>query len=287
MYNTVRRFGAAPSIPDPSAKKPDDDSKVEKVSQVVAANTSSPIMEENIKTTDQNESSVSSEPEKPAADVATAMAEALKTPGPNIRPVDFKETAASGSTSSDSGQINVVNANGIVSGVKLVNGMWRTLSVAFLIVILALGAGLAFVFLKYDDANTKYGELATTSNETNADLNALYSQLGVNNQEEAVFAASFGGALDGTTLSTLKDALSSQIGELSIDYTQSDFNSVQRTGGYKVVKLVINNKKYVAYAKSDNAWTVVEFVESLYDRCEGYSDESRLVVDKVLGCKED
>lgn len=287
MYNTARRFGAAPSIPDPSAKKPDDDSKVEKVSQVVAANTSSPIMEENIKTTDQNESSVSSEPEKPVADVATAMAEALKTPGPNIRPVDLKETTASGSTSSDSGQINVVNANGIVSGVKLVNGMWRTLSVAFLIVILALGAGLAFVFLKYDDANTKYNELVTTSNETKADLNALYSQLGVNNQEEAVFAASFGGALDGITLSTLKDALSSQIGELSIDYTQSDFNSVQRTGGYKVVKLVINNKKYVAYAKSDNVWTVVEFVESLYDRCEGYSDESRLVVDKVLGCKED
>lgn len=287
MYNTVRRFGAAPSIPDPSAKKPDDDSKVEKVSQVVAANTSSPIMEENIKTTDQNESSVSSEPEKPAADVATAMAEALKTPGPNIRPVDFKETAASGGASSDSGQINVVNANGIVSGVKLVNGMWRTLSVVFLIVILVLGVGLAFVFLKYDDANTKYNELVTMSNETNADLNALYSQLGVNNQEEAVFAASFGGALDGTTLSTLKDALSSQIGELSIDYTQSDFNSVQRTGGYKVVKLVINNKKYVAYAKSDNVWTVVEFIESLYDRCEGYSDESRLVVDKVLGCKED
>jgi hypothetical protein len=284
MYNTARRFGAAPSMPDPSTKKPDDDSKVEKVSEAIAADTLSPIMEENIKPADQKESSVKDE--KPVKDAAAAMAEALKDPGPNIRPVEFKDAVSTKSESSESGQINVVNANGIVSGVKLVNGMWRTLSVAFMIVILVLVAGLVYTFLKYDDANVHYREAVVVGNAASSNLNTLYAELGASNQEEAVFAASFGDTLDGAALASLKEALVAKVGELNIDYTKDDFNSVQRTNGYRVVKLVINNKKYVAYAKSDNVWTVLEFVETLHDRCEGFSDEARLVVDNVLRCIE-
>lgn len=280
MYNTARRFGAAPSMPDPSTKKPDDDSRVEKVSEAIAADTLSPIMEENIKPADQKESPATDEPK----DTATAMAEALKDPGPNIRPVEFKDTVSSKSESSESGQINVVNANGIVSGVKLVNGMWRTLSVAFIIVILVLVAGLVYTFLKYDEANVHYREAVVVGNTASSNLNALYAELGASNQEEAVFAASFGDTLDGAALASLKEALVAKVGELNIDYTKDNFNSIQRTSGYRVVKLAINDKKYVAYAKSDNVWTVLEFVETLHNRCEGFSDEARLVVDNTLRC---
>jgi uncharacterized lipoprotein YehR (DUF1307 family) len=215
------------------------------------------------------------------------MEEALKSPGPNIRPVEFKDTSSPKAETPDSGPIHVVNANGIVSGTKLVNSMWRPLCIALIVVIILLAGGLVWVILKNNESAVEYRELSATSRTASSNLTALYEQLGVDTQEEAVFAASVGGVLDGAAISSLNDTLTTQFGEFAIDYTQVDFNSVQRVGGYKIVKIAINDKKYVAFAKDDNVWTVVEFVETLRDRCEGYSDEARLVVDKILSCKED
>ena len=306
MYSNERRFGAAPVIPDPSEKKPEDDSRVEKVSQDVAADTQRPVMEESVKAPEQNSIDTNKlvdagksadvsqaatdetpETERPIVDAAKAMEEELKTVGPNIKPVDFKESASSNKNDSGNAQINVVNANGIVSGVKLVNNMWRTLAVAFLVVIMVLAAGLVYLYLQNNSANEDYKKLSEKNSTTTSNLNALYDKLGATTQEEASYAASFGNVLDGAAISTLQSALSAKLGEVTIDYSQTDFNALQRINGYKIAKLAIDGKKYVAYAKSDNNWIIVEFVETLHDRCEGYDEEARLVVDKVLTCKED
>lgn len=306
MYSNERRFGAAPVMPDPSEKKPEDESKVEKVSQEVAADTQRPVMEENVKTPEQNTvdtnklvdagksadvsqaaTTINPETERPIADAAKAMEEELKNAGPNIKPVDFKESVSSNKADTGSSQINVVNANGIVSGVKLVNNMWRTLAIAFLVVIMVLAAGLVYLYLQNTSANEDYKKLSEKNSNTTSNLNALYDKLGATTQEEASYAASFGNVLDGAAISTLQSALSAKLGNAVIDYGQTDFNALQRVNGYKIAKLVIGGKKYVAYAKSDNNWTIVEFVETLHDRCEGFDEETRLIVDKVLTCKED
>ena len=297
MYSNERRFGAAPAMPDPSEKKPENDSKVEKVSQDVAANTQRPVMEENVKAPEQDSidtnqlvdagKSADVSKEAPVMDAAKAMEAELKKAGPNIKPVDFKDSVSSEKSDAGSAQINVVNANGIVSGVKLVNNMWRTLAVAFLIVIIVLAGGLVWLYLQNTNANDDYKKLSDNNATTSSNLNALYDKLGATTQEEASYAASFGNVLDGAAISSLKNALSENLGEYTIDYSQTDFNALQRVNNFKIAKLAINGKKYVAYAKNDNNWKIVEFIESLHDRCEGYDEETRLVVDKVLTCKEE
>lgn len=310
MYSNERRFGAAPAIPDPSTKKPEDNSRVEKVEQNVAAETQRPVMEENIKTPEvdtnklvdagkstdisqaasakqASENSKTEEVERPIIDAAKAMEAELKSAGPNIKPVVFKESVSSNKNDAGSGQINVVNANGIVSGAKLVNGMWRTLAVAFLIVAIILAGGLVWLYLQNTSLNEDYKKLSETSSSTTSNLNSLYEKLGATTQEEAAFAASFGDTVDGADILSLRNAMVEKLGDHTIDYSQSDFNSFQRIDGYRIAKLVVNGKKYVAFAKNDNVWTIVEFVESYHDRCDGYSEEARLIVDKLLTCKED
>lgn len=303
MYNNERRFGAASAMPDPSVKKPDDQSKVAQVSQDIAADTQRPVMEENVKAPEQNpidtsklvdagkSSDVSQaatattpETERPIADAAKAMEEELKTSGPNIKPVEFKESVSSDKNVSGDAQINVVNANGIVSGKTLVNKLWRTLAIAFLVVILILAGGLVWLYLQNTTANEDYRKLSEKNSGTTSNLNALYDKLGATTQEEASFVASFGGVMDGASISALHSVLSEKFGDYTIDYSQTDFNALQRISGYKIAKLVISGKKYVAFAKSDNNWTILEFVETLPDRCVGFSEEERLVVDKLLTC---
>lgn len=304
MYSNERRFGAAPAMPDPSTKKPDDESKVEKVAQDVVADTQRPVMEESIKAPEIDtsklvdagksadvskvaEASKTEETERPIIDAAKAMEAELKSAGPNIKPVDFKESVSSSKADPGSGQINVVNANGIVSGVKLVNGMWRTLAIAFLVVVFVLAGGLVYFYLQNTGLNEEYKELSSTSSTTTSNLNALYEKLGASTQEEAAFAVSFGDTVDGADIESLRNAMVAKLGEHAIDYSQSDFNSFQRIDGYRIAKLAVNGKKYVAFAKSDNVWTIVEFVESYHDRCDGFTEEARLIVDKLLTCKED
>lgn len=306
MYSNERRFGAAPVMPDPSTKKPADDSKVEKVSQEIAADTQRPVMEENVKTPEQNPidtnklvdsnksanisqatTNTNAEVERPIVDAAKAMEDELKNVGPNIKPVEFRDSVSSDNADAGNSQINVVNANGIVSGVKLVNGMWRSIAIAFLIVIIILAAGVVWLYMQNTKTTEDYQKLSETSSKTSSNLNALYSKLGATTQEEASFAAGFGNVMDGAAISSLHNALTARFGVYDIDYGQTEFNSFKRIDAYKIAQLAISGKKYVAFAKSDNNWTIVEFVETLHDRCEGYEDEARLIVDKILTCKED
>ena len=225
-------------------------------------------------------------------DNAAAMDAVLKAASvnnPNIKPIEFKDTIAAKKRSESTGgeTLNVINANGIISGQKVVNGTWRTFAVVMVILFLIAAAGAGYLFYMYSSVEKDRSDLSEKSGSYSAKLESLYSVLGVSNQADALSAVKGEDVvLSQTEILGLKEALKGSYEISSIDFSHEG-TFIKRVGSYKVFSFYSGTDHVVAYVAKDGKWKMLSYSDTATRPCSDYLQLEKEIVDKALGCSED
>ena len=189
--------------------------------------------------------------------------------------------------------VDVVNANGVVSGRKVVDYTWQRgailLGVLAGALLLCLIVALVIVVnLDKEIAKTRR-EFETTQNE----LNSIYAKLGVDNLAEAVTRMDSTEILNGGDLDEINTLLTGKFNaNYKLDLADSNINFITRNSVYKVVSLGIHREsgtqRAVLYEKiSDGKWKLGGFDASKDDACTDSTDEEKEAIKGVIPCKEE
>lgn len=226
-----------------------------------------------------------------SVDNAAAMDAVLKAASvnnPNIKPIEYKDTIAAKQQSTSTGgeTLNVINANGIISGQKVVNGTWRTFAVVMVILFLIAAAGAGYLFYMYSSVEKDRSDLSEKSGSYSAKLESLYSVLGVSNQADALSAAKGEDVvLSQTEILGLKEALKGSYEISSIDFSHEG-TFIKRVGSYKVFSFYSGTDHVVAYVAKDGKWKMLSYSDTATRPCSDYTQLEQNVVDKALGCED-
>lgn len=187
--------------------------------------------------------------------------------------------------------VDVVNANGVVSGRKVVDYTWQrgAICLAVLAVGLLIGLIVSLVIVVNFDK-----EMASTKRELNSkdgELKALYAELGVSDRNSAVSQIMATDLLNGGDLSEIDTLLTEKFNaNYRLDLADSNINFVQRNGIYKIVSLGIHResgtKRVVLYEKIANGeWKFGGFDATKEDPCADSTDEEKEAIKNVIPCK--
>ena len=213
--------------------------------------------------------------------------------GPNISYESFSEPQPQAPQPVPQQTINVVNANGVVSGRKMVDYMWKRLAycgLVFSIVFLAgLIAAVAFVGLVSSDKAKLEAEKAASDRA----LGGIYDILGVGGQEEAVQALSKDAEyINGGDIQKIDKLLTDKYGEYVLDYADSNINFVRINNMFKIVSLGVvrpnGTARAILYARiADGNWKLGGFDSTnVKDPCADSSDEEKIAIKGIVSCAE-
>ena len=82
--------------------------------------------------------------------------------------------------------INAVNANGIVTGDKVVSYIWKRVGICAMIISVACLIGVGIAVLMMNNVNQEKNKMELSKLESDNNLSAIYKSLGVEDQERAI-----------------------------------------------------------------------------------------------------
>lgn len=187
--------------------------------------------------------------------------------------------------------VNAVNANGIVSGRKVVDYIWQRVAICAIVI----GAGLLIaVVVMVVIATTFNGNAIKQEEEKIAatdKLNEIYSSLNVESHAEAMTTLGRDEIMSGTDIQQLDVLLKEKYGAVtSWDPTDASINFVKSNGMYKVASLKMTNAagsiRAFAYArKSDNQWKIAAYnAADEKNPCKESTDEEKKALAGVVSC---
>ncbi|MCR5572962.1 MAG: hypothetical protein K6F57_04305 [Candidatus Saccharibacteria bacterium] len=186
--------------------------------------------------------------------------------------------------------VDVVNANGVVSGRKVVDYTWQRGAILLGVLAAGLLVGL-IVALMIVVNNDK--EIAKTKREletTKGELNSIYAKIGVDDLSGAISRISSTEILNGGDLEEINTLLTGKYNaSYKLDLADSNINFVTRNGVYKVVSLGIHREsgtqRAVLYEKiADGKWKLGGFDASKKDPCADSTDEEKEAIKEVIPC---
>ena len=189
--------------------------------------------------------------------------------------------------------INVVNANGVVSGKKVVDYVWQRIAVCMLVLAAGLFIGLCVVLFVAISKSTAMAKLEIEKKAAESELTSIYSHLGVNDLVGAVQRIEAKETMNGGDLAEVNTLLTNKYGaNYKLDLADSKSNFVVRNGVYKVVSLGIyresGTQRAVLYEKiADGKWKMGGFDASKDDACADSTAEEKNALDGVIPCTED
>ena len=187
--------------------------------------------------------------------------------------------------------VNAVNANGVVSGRKVVDYIWQRVAVCAMVI----GAGLliAIVVLVFimNNINVDKAKQESATTEANNKLSDIYSALKVEDQSGALAVIGQDEMLSGSDIAQIKALLTKKYGTVTaFDATDTSTNLVKTNGVYKVISLKMTNAagtaRALAYAKlADNQWKLAEFDSSNEKNpCKNSTDEEKEALAGIVKC---
>ena len=213
--------------------------------------------------------------------------------GPNISYENFSDEAIKAASRAEASTsngvpINVVNANGIVSGRKMVDEEWRKIAICAGILAAGCLIGVVIVLFlmhfKISDLNKVQDELV----KNKAGSSAIYSALGATNRDEALALINNQDMLTGADMAKINKILIDKYGaNYVVDFADDTINQVRRGNLYTTVSLGVAQEegtvRAIIYAKNANGeWKMAEFDKMAEDSCADSSDEDKLVL-KTIG----
>ena len=189
--------------------------------------------------------------------------------------------------------INVVNANGVVSGKKVVDYVWQRVAVCMLVLVIGLLAGLCVVLFLTISKSADVAKLEVEKKTIESELVSIYDHLGVSDLSGAIKRIEAKETMNGGDLAEVNTLLTNKYGaNFKLDLADSNINFVVRNGVYKIVSLGIyresGTQRAVLYEKiSDGKWKLGGFDASKADPCIDSTSEEKEALDGVIPCAED
>ena len=187
--------------------------------------------------------------------------------------------------------INAVNANGIVSGRKVVDFIWQRMAICAMII--AAGCAIAVIVMviianayNIDTIKTR-GEKNTAENH----LSEIYGLLGASNHSEAVVELAKSEILSGDDLSRVSSLIAAKYGaDAKIDTAGGSENFIVSSGVYRIVslKLVgVEERVFLYMRKADNTWSLAAYdSRDTENPCKDSSEEEKKALSAIVTCPE-
>lgn len=162
-------------------------------------------------------------------------------------------------------EINAVNANGIVTGDKVVSYIWKHIGICSMIIAVALliGIGISVIIMNNINQEKNKTELAKIEVENN--LAAIYKSLGVEEQEHAITRINDVEILNGGDMNEVNNLLVEKFGtDYVLDIADQNVNFVRKSGAYKLVSLGVRRDsgsvRVIMYERiADGNWIMSSF----------------------------
>ena len=212
--------------------------------------------------------------------------------GPNISYENFSEPAPQPQPIPQQ-QINVVNANGVVSGQKMVEYVWKRFAYCGLVFSVIFLIGLIVAVVMAGMANADKAKLEAEKDAMQRNLNGLYEVIGASDQESAIQALDKESEyLNGGDLAKIDKLLTGKYEEYVVDFADSNINFVRINNMYKIVSVGIvrpnGTVRALLYSLiADGNWKLGGFDSSnTKDPCANSSAEEKIALQGIVKCPE-
>ncbi len=212
--------------------------------------------------------------------------------GPNISYESFSEPAPQPQPMPQQ-RINVVNANGVISGRKMVDYMWQRLAYCGLIfsVVFLIGLIIAVIFAGISNSDRAKFEAEKIATERN--LQGLYGVIGATDQESAINALNEEAEyLNGGDISKVDKLLKNKYGDYVLDFADSNINFVRIRNMFKIISLGVvqpnGTVRVILYSRiADGNWKLGGFDSSnVKDPCANSSAEEKKALKGIVVCPD-
>ncbi len=187
--------------------------------------------------------------------------------------------------------VNAVNANGVVSGRKVVDYIWQRVAICAMVIGVGLLMAIVVLVFIMNNINVENAKQKAATDEANTQLNELYKTLGVEDQSSALTTLGQDQMLTGADIAQIHDILLKKYGDVTVfDATDSSINLLKVNGVYKVASLKMANAAGTArallYAKlADNKWTLAAY-DSTNEKnpCKNSTDTEKEALAGIVKC---
>lgn len=189
--------------------------------------------------------------------------------------------------------VDVVNANGVVSGRKVVDYTWQRGAICLAVLAVGLLIGLIVSLVIVVNTDKELAKIKREQDTTEIELNGVYAKMGVSDLTGAIERIEATEILNGGDLIEVNDLLTNKYGaNYKLDLADSNINFVTRNGVYKIVSLGIHResgtRRAVLYEKiADGKWKLGGFDATKDDPCEDSTDEEKEAIESVIPCKSE
>lgn len=187
--------------------------------------------------------------------------------------------------------INAVNANGIVSGRKVVDESWQKMAICAFVIAAGCLIGVVVSVIIANSLNGKISELNSKNMSLTSSLNMYYDTLGVKDNSEVMTLITSPEILSGADMTKIDELLKGKYGAgYVIDFADTTINNVQRGAYYKTVSLGIAQEtgtaRAILYAKNaDGEWKLASFDKMAEDPCKDATEEDRAALHTIGLCE--
>lgn len=189
--------------------------------------------------------------------------------------------------------VNAVNANGIVSGRKVVDFIWQRIGVCAMIIAAGCMIAVIVMVIIANSINVEGVKASLERDALKEKVEGMYKLLKVDDQADAIAALSKEDAFDGEDLGQLMVLITSKYGaDVEFDYSDNNKIFLRKNGMYKVISLVVKTKssseRVFAFSPvSKTSWKIAAYNAALDDPCEKSSADEKSALKNIVTCPED
>ena len=187
--------------------------------------------------------------------------------------------------------INAVNANGIVTGDKVVSYIWKRVGICAMIISAACLIGVGIAVLMMNNVNQEKNKMELSKLESDNNLSAIYKSLGVEDQERAITSINDVETLNGGDINEINVLLTEKFGsDYVLDIADQNVNFVRKSGAYKLVSLGIRRNsgsvRAIMYERiADGVWIMSSFDSTnVEDPCKDSPKEEKQALSGLDVC---
>lgn len=186
--------------------------------------------------------------------------------------------------------INAVNANGIVSGRKVVDESWQKIAICAIVIAVGCLIGVVISVITSNSLNAKISELNVENRSLESSLNGIYDTLGVSDNGAALNQITSQDIVSGADMQKINELLRGKYGNYIIDFADATINNVYRGAYYKIVSVGVAQEggtaRAILYSKvADGQWKLASFDKLADDPCKDATDEDKAALQTIGLCE--
>lgn len=187
--------------------------------------------------------------------------------------------------------VNAINANGVVSGRKVVDFIWQRIAICAMVIGGGLICAIIVLVIIMNNINVANAKQEATAKATDSKLKEIYAVLDAADQSEAMTAAGQDEILTGNDILQIHNLLVKKYGSVSsIDPAGVSVNLIKVNKTFKVASFRMKNAagtfRTIVYAKmADNEWKVANYdFDNEKNPCKNTSDEEKNALAGIVKC---